>query len=101
MQASVAKAVTLLARNPLRIAILEFVLQRTQVSAHDVMAEFGLSRNGAGRHLAGLVDAGALTPMRERVGSQRWSTVWVGDARTVAEAIDDLDVFLLAGIELE
>jgi len=60
-----------------RIQILKFALERGRIVASEVMAEYGLSRNGAQEHLSALTEAQLLTPGRMRFGSSRWSMCWV------------------------
>ena len=61
---SAARAYGALAILPLRVEILRFVLSRSEVSVADVMAEFGVTRNGALQHLKGLGDEGLLLARR-------------------------------------
>jgi predicted ArsR family transcriptional regulator len=73
---------------PLRIEIVRFALSRPEFSAADVMAEFGLTRNGALQHLRKLTDEGLL--FERRCTHPRGSgpiTYWRADADGVHDLL--------------
>lgn len=61
---SIEEACAVLALTPARIETLRYVLDHEQVTAKDVMAATGLSRNATGNNLAALTQAGLLHERR-------------------------------------
>lgn len=61
---SLEEACAVVSGTPARIRVLRVVMDSTEVTANDVMASTGLSRNATGHHLTALLEAGAIRQRR-------------------------------------
>lgn len=61
---SLEEACAVASGTPARIRVLRVVMDSVEVTAKEVMASTGLSRNAAGHHLSALLEAGAVRQRR-------------------------------------
>lgn len=80
-----------------RLQVLHHVAAAGEVTAGDVMAELGLSRNGVRNHLRELEAEGLLRSTMRRRDNRRSVVVWTADLESIEGLVDDLDLYLLSG----
>ncbi len=91
-------ALALLGASAVRVAILRVVLEHNEVTALDLAGALGLTRNGVGRHLKELTEAGFL--IERRATHPRGSgdvLYWRAERDAVARALWELTGSILFG----
>lgn len=80
---------------PARIRVLRVVMDSNEVTANEVMASTGLSRNAAGHHLTALLEAGAIRKRRTTHSRGAGSVIyWSADVDVIHAIRDTLSSHL-------
>lgn len=87
---SLDEACAAVSATPARIKMIRFILDSGEVTAKDVMAETGLSRNAVGYHLTALTEARILHERRATHPRGSGPIIYWSADRDVVRAVRDV-----------